>query len=141
MSQNLHADFSWMSSVVWGVFLLFLIIELVRLWAAHRRISNTEYRIYSNKIEASSYLFRFMGAHNNVVSLAHLRQIQACTNSLLDLWFFHCGSVTLTVSGDVPDFRLENIYQPGTVRQQIEAVAFGEATDNGGAGHQPEVSE
>lgn len=111
---------------LWVIFVLLFFFSLVRLWLDYRRIKNTEYRIFPNKIEMTSYLFRFLGVHNNVVNLAQLRQIQATSNSYLDLWFFKCGSVTLTVSGDVADFEVTNVYLPDQVRRQIEEIAFGE---------------
>ncbi len=110
---------------IWRVFVLICCLSLARLWLDYRRIKHTEYRIFSNKIEASSYTFRFLGAFNNVISLTKLNQIQAFRNSLLDLWFFGCGGITLTVSGDIPDFVLLDIHIPEIVRQQIEEIAFG----------------
>lgn len=123
-------------ALAWGIFFVLLSFSLVRLWLEYRRIEHTEYRIFPNKIEVSSYLFQFMGAYNNVVNLAQLRQIQANRNSLLDLWFFGCGKVTLTVSGDISDFELSNIHMPEIVRRQIEEIAFGKSgTERGGRVH------
>jgi len=125
---------------LWFLFLVLLSSSLGRIWLDYRRIKHTEYRIFPNKIEATSYLFRFLGAYNNVVNLAQLRQIQAHRNSLLDLWFFGCGKITLTVSGDVADFVLTNIHRPEVTRHQIEEVVFGRDNVQCDTGPAPEVS-
>lgn len=130
--------FGW---IMLAILALMLPIALIRLWLSYRRIKNTEYRIFPNKIEVSSYLFRFLGAYNNVVNLSQLRQIQGSANTMLDLWFFKCGSVTLTVSGDVADFELTNIYQPSVVRKQIEEVAFGKENVYQGSDLIPEIDD
>ena len=125
---------------IWAVYALLLAGASFILWIKFLRISNTKYSIYPNKIEASSYTFRFMGVHNNVVNLKQLRQIHASVNSYLDLWFFFCGHVSITVSGDVTDFVLENVYKPGQIRRQIEEIVFGK--DNvQQSGATPEVGE
>ena len=126
--------------LLWTVYLLFLAGAALRLWLNYLRISNTKYLIYPNKIEASSYTFSFMGVHNNVVNLKQLRQIQASVNTYLDLWFFYCGHVSITVSGDVTDFVLENVYRPGQIRRQIEEVVFGKDNVQQGTSI-PEVGE
>ncbi len=124
---------------LWGVFLVLLSISLIRLWFDYRRIKHTVYRIFPKKIETTSYLFLFLGAYNNVVNLAQLRQIQASVNTMFDLWFFKCGRVTLTVSGDVTDFEIKNVYRPSVVRKQVEEIAFGKESVQHGAGPVPEV--
>jgi len=124
---------------LWLVFGVLLFVAIIQLWLKYRRLKNTVYRIYPNKIEASSYLFRFLGAYNNVVNLSQLRQIQASANSLLDLWFFHCGKIAITVSGDATDFVLLNVYRPEDVRKQIEEIAFGKANVDQSASPTPEV--
>ena len=126
---------------VWGFFLLLLVISLIRLWFDYRRIKHTEYRIFRNKIETVSYLFRFLGAYNNIVNLAQLRQIQASSNTMFDLWFFKCGKVTLTVSGDASDFEMKNVYRPSLVRKQVEEIAFGKESVQHGAGPTLEVDD
>ena len=126
---------------LWGIFLVLFSFSLIRLWFDYRRIKHTEYRIFRNKIETTSYLFRFLGVYNNVVNLAQLRQIQASVNSYFDLWFFKCGKVTLTVSGDVSDFKVKNVYRPGQVRRQIEEIAFGKDNVQQGVGSAPEVDD
>lgn len=121
--------------------LILLPISLLRLWFSYRRIKNTKYRIFPNKIEVSSYVFRFLGVYNNVVNLTQLRQIQARSNSMLDLWFFKCGEVILTVSGDVADFEVINVYRPSSVRKQIEEIAFGKENVYQGVDLAPEVDD
>jgi len=69
-----------------------------------------------------------MGAENNTVNLTQLRQIQCYRNSMLDVWFFACGWISITVSGDASDFKLSDIYQPEKVRRQIEEIVFGKNT-------------
>ena len=130
--------FGWM---MLAVLVLMLPIALIRLWFSYRRIKNTEYRIFPNKIEVSSYLFRFLGAYNNVVNLSQLRQIQGSVNTMLDLWFFKCGKVTLTVSGDVADFEVTNVYRPSVVRKQIEEIAFGKESVYQGTDLAPEIDD
>ena len=110
---------------LWAVSIIAMVFKGASLWLKYLRLSNTKYLIYPNKIEASSYTFQFMGVHNNVANLKQLRQIHAAVNSYLDLWFFHCGHVSLTVSGDVEDFVLEDVYKPGQIRRQIEEIVFG----------------
>ena len=122
----------------WITFVVLLsAITLIRLLLAYLRIKNTVYRVYPNKIEVSSYTFRFMGAYNNVANLAQLRQIQAASNGLLDMWFFGCGSVTLTVSGDDWDFVLSDIHDPVAIKQRIEGIAFGSESIAGAADPAP----
>ena len=125
---------------LWTVYFLFTVGALLRLWLKYLRIINTKYLVYPNKIEASSYTFRFMGVHNNVVNLKQLRQIQASVNTYLDLWFFFCGHVSITVSGDITDFVLENVYRPGQIRRQIEEIVFGKDNVQQGTAV-PEVGE
>jgi len=141
LNHNLTREYGWIVIALWGILGFLLLRSAVRLILARRRILNTTYHIYPNKIEASSYLFRFLGVYNNVANLSQLRQIHATSNSWLDLWFFKCGSVSLTVSGDVADFRLANVYQPGDVRQQIEDIAFGGTTRYRDSDSAPELSD
>lgn len=115
-------------SFLFRIFSVGLAVLLVKVWFGYLRIKNTQYRIYQNKIEAASYLFRFMGVYNNTVNLAQLRQVQSSTNSFLDLWFFKCGSVSITVSGDVADFRIKDVHYPSAVRKVIEEIVFGAAS-------------
>jgi len=116
----------WLGKVLCLGIIIFAPIDLIRILIKIKRLKQTEFRIYRNKIEASSYLFRFMGTSNNIISLNQIRQIRSNTNSLLDLWFFDCGSVTITVAGDLTDMKLTNLYQPGNTRVIIESIAFGE---------------
>jgi uncharacterized membrane protein YdbT with pleckstrin-like domain len=93
------------------------------------RLKNTTYTISESKIQVSSYgMFKFLGTCNNTVSLKQLRQIQAFSNSWLDILFFHCGEIILTVSGDQSDFRVENISNVGRVKNIIETIAFGQSS-------------
>jgi hypothetical protein len=89
------------------------------------RIKNTTYRLSPRKLECQSYSLKLFGVFNSVVNIAELREIHAYSNSYLDIWFFNCGGVVLTVSGDVPDFRIENVESPLSVKRQIEAICFG----------------
>jgi len=116
-------------------------IGLVRLWLDYLRIKHTEYRIYPNKIETTSYVFPFLGVYNNVANLSELRTIQASTNSIFDVRFFKCGYVTLIVSGDRTKFVVHNVYQPGRVRRQIEEIVFGKGSVEYGADLTPEFRE
>jgi hypothetical protein len=100
-------------------------VEAARAYLRFRRIANTVYRIFPNRIEASSFTFAFMGVQNRTAGLGQLRTIEAHSNSLLDVWFFNCGCVSLTVSGDESDFWLDNIHNPSEVRELISGVAFG----------------
>lgn len=118
---GLDEEYRW----IWVIVSVAFFIYLFRLWINYRRIKNTVYKIFPKKIQVSSYSFKFLGVFNNVVNLAQLRQIQASVNSLLDLWFFKCGKVILTVSGDRSDFVIENVHRPASVKRQVEEVAFG----------------
>ena len=45
---------------------------------------------------------------------------------MLDVFFFNCGSVTLTVSGDIADFRIKDVEAPLEIQRTIERVCLGE---------------
>ena len=120
------------STFVAGTFIVLVAVSLlasVDVTLAYLRIRHTRYTIYRNKIEASSYLFRWLGTNNTTINLTQLRQIQSFTNSYLDLWFFHCGTVVMTVSGDISDVELTNLHQPNRVKQLIEQIAFEGSSD------------
>jgi len=108
-----------------GIALLpILAILAATLYLRYLRIKNTTYRLYPKKLECESYALRFLGVHNSVVNIGELREIHAYSNSYLDIWFFDCGGVVLTVSGDVPDFRIADVYMPRNVQATIERVCF-----------------
>jgi len=113
------------------IFIFFYIYFAARILWDYLRIKNTTYFIYSNKVEMQSYVFLFLGVDNNVVNLSQVRQIKVFSNTYLDIWFFSCGNVVLTVSGDIADFEFKNIYHPGLVKQQVERMCFGVSSANG----------
>ena len=120
-------------TLVSGAFIIPTVITLiasVTITIDYLRIRHTRYMIHRNKIETSSYLFSWLGIASNTINLTQLRQIQAFNNSYLDLWFFHCGSVLMTVSGDIADLHLTNIHYPTRVKQLIEHIAFGVTHDS-----------
>jgi hypothetical protein len=95
------------------------------------RLKNTTYVISESKIQVTSYgMLKFLGTCNNTVSLKQLRQVQAFSNSWLDVLFFGCGEIVLTVSGDQTDFRIENIRDVGKVKNIVETIAFGQSSSN-----------
>lgn len=108
---------------------IWMLIFFIRNLFPYIRIKNTEYRIYKNKIQESSYLFKFLGVTNNTVNLSQLRQIKSYSNSYWDIWFFKCGLIKLTVSGDVADFELTNIKDPSQVRDTVGAIVFGKTNE------------
>ena len=122
------SDDGYVLGFAYFVLLVFPIglIVFAKIFFNYLRIKNTVYRLYANKLEVYSYTIKFLGIRNNVVNTTQLRQIQANSNSWLDVFFFGCGYVTLTVSGDVADFRIEDVYLPGKVKRKIEIVCFGE---------------
>lgn len=132
-------QYAALMGIVWLILIAVFVRACFRLWIAHRRIKNTEYRVYANKIEMTSFAFRFLGARNNTANLAQLRQIQAHRNGLLDLWFFGCGRITLTVSGDVSDFTLTDIFEPEQAKRTIEEIAFGADSVGDGQASRSEV--
>lgn len=86
---------------------------------------NTSYYLYKTHLKSESYAIRLFGVRSNTVNLSYLKQIQSFSNSLLDVWFFKCGKVVITVAGDYSDFVLENIEHPEIVRNSIEQIMFG----------------
>jgi hypothetical protein len=86
---------------------------------------NTKYYLYKTHLKSESYAFRIFGVHSNTVNMSYLKQIQSFSNSLLDMWFFKCGKVIITVAGDYTDFAIENIEHPEIVRSTIERIMFG----------------
>jgi hypothetical protein len=112
----------------WGAWTVALLFIGTRALLDYLRIKNTRYIISPGKIEGYSYIFQWLGVANNAVNLRQLRQVKGYSNGMLDIWFFHCGKIVLTVSGDVSDFRMENIYNPGVFRDIIEEIAFGSSS-------------
>jgi hypothetical protein len=108
------------------VALLGVIVAVVGvvMYLDYLRIKNTYYTVHKNRIEETSYLFKFLGIRNNIVNLSQLRQIRGYSNGYLDIWFFHCGKIELTVSGDQGDFVLRDIYMAGSVKRQLEEIVF-----------------
>lgn len=107
------------------ILMCFYLYLAARILWHYLRIKNTKYFIYSSKVEMQSYVFKFLGVSNNVANLSQVRQIQVFSNTYFDIWFFSCGKILLTVSGDIADFEFENIHHPGLVKQQIEKMCFG----------------
>lgn len=114
--------------IIWGGFAILISRTVYQFIRDYLRISHTVYRVFPDKIELTSYIFKFMGVFNNTVRLSQLRQIQAFSNSRLDVWFFKCGRIVLTVSGDDSDFAILNVHRPARIRRTIEAAAFGSAS-------------
>ena len=112
------------------VMLIMAAVYGIKIPLAYLRIKHTVYKIYQNKLESNSYLFKFMGVSNNVINLAQLRQIKAFSNSYFDVWFFNCGKVIITVSGDYPDFIMTNVYKPMVIKAYIEKCFFGETASS-----------
>ena len=94
------------------------------------RIRNTEYAIYRQQLQESSYLFKFLGAKNNTVKLNEVKQIRCYSNGWLDVWFFNCGKIQIVTSGDNVDFIMENVYDPMEVKDRLEEQIFGEVAAN-----------
>ncbi len=115
---------------------LLLIVVVVALGFATRallillRIKNTEYAIYPNQVQETSYTFKFMGAKNTTVKLNEIKQMNCFSNGLLDVWFFNCGRIQMVTSGDQVDFILENIHRPMEVKDQLEQRIFGQIASN-----------
>ena len=116
---------------VFGILLCILFFLMLKAFFQYLRIKNTTYSIYPNQLQEHSYLFKFLGVQNSTINLAETRQIQAFSNTFLDVLFFNCGGVTLTVSGDLADFQIKNIHNPGAVKVLIEEICFGESTQPG----------
>jgi len=98
---------------------------------------NTTYYLYKTHLKSESYAIRLFGVRSNTVNLSYLKQIQSFSNSLLDVWFFKCGKVIITVAGDYSDFVLENIEHPEIVRNTIERIMFGAS---GEKSYPPEIA-
>jgi len=130
------ADRDWMPLLTIGLVVAvpFSIVQIVKVGLDYRRIKNTKYVIHPGKVSGYSYTFRFLGVSNNVVNLRQVRQIQVYSNSYLDIWFFHCGRIVLTVSGDVADFELTNLYRAGRTKVLLESICFGAGADSPTAG-------
>ena len=112
--------------VIWILLGVAFVYYLGAFCFDYRKIVNTTYKIYTNKVEESSYAFKFLGVQNNVVNLDQIRQIQGYSNTYFDIWFFKCGGVTLTVSGDIEDFEFKNLRDPVAVKNTLEQICFGE---------------
>ena len=109
---------------------LLLAFWLFKAFFEYLRIKNTTYTVYSDKIQEESYLFRFLGAKNSTINLKQIRQIEGFSNTRLDVLLFGCGGVTLTVSGDLADFTMENLFAPMRSKALIEQVCFGSSGTN-----------
>ena len=110
-----------------AILLCVLLFLMLKAFFQYLRINNTTYSIYPNQLQERSYLFKFLGIKNSTINLREMRQIQAFSNTFLDVLFFNCGGITLTVSGDLADFQLTNIHNPGRVKVILEEVCFGES--------------
>ena len=113
--------------VVVAILLCVLIFLMLKVFFQYLRINNTTYSIYPNQLQERSYLFKFLGIKNSTINLREMRQIQAFSNTFLDVLFFNCGGITLTVSGDLADFQITNIHNHGRVKVILEEVCFGES--------------
>lgn len=109
---------------------LLLVFWLFKAFFEYLRIKNTTYAVYSDKIQEQSYLFRFLGATNSTINLKQIRQIEAFSNTRLDVLLFGCGGVTLTVSGDLSDFTMKNLHHPMRAKALIEQICFGKSEPN-----------
>ncbi|MFT4641817.1 MAG: hypothetical protein ACI8T1_005161 [Verrucomicrobiales bacterium] len=106
------------------------LMTLIKAALAWIRIRNTEYAIYPQQIQESSYLFKFLGAKNNNVKLNEVKQIRCFSNGWLDVWFFNCGKIQIVTSGDNVDFITEDVYDPMKVKDRLELQIFGEVAAN-----------
>ena len=125
--KQYHSDFGrfvLMAAMIVGAVLM------VRVFTGFLRIKNTEYAVYPNQVQESSYTFKFMGATNNTVKLDEIKQLRVFSNGLLDVWFFNCGKIQMVTSGDQVDFIIRDVYQPMALKDQLEHRIFGEVAAN-----------
>lgn len=123
-------------TVGFSPFLLFITIMFVVIlgWKAmwkYLRSKNTTYTITPDRIHMESYAFKFLGCEDYTINGKEIKQISVYSSSYWDLWFFNCGRVVITVSGDNQDFALTNVHYPGNLKNQIERICLGVNDDNG----------
>ena len=108
-----------------GLYLLIHIpVMFISILTSYLRIKNTVYTIDSGLIRETSYTLKWLGVKTHSANLTQLRQISAFSNSKLDVFFFKCGFVRLTVSGDISDFTIADILKPQITKSMIESICF-----------------
>ena len=105
-------------------------VATTRLLMAWLRIRHTDYAVYPNQVQESSYLLKMLGARNNTVRLNEIKQLHCYSNGWLDVWFSNCGKIQMVTSGDQVDFIMENVFDPMKLKDQRELRLFGEVAEN-----------